>query len=448
VVQTVDDRGVDAARSRTAPMIVVSGDSHVGPLYRDMRQYCPKALLDEFDEFGEAAAAMQQAMREGGGPLAVMNESPEGRALQEKFERGRMTAGHHDMHARIRDMDADGVAAEVIFHGSQNGEPVPFVAGPGGFSFDHEGDELDKTAAGLHIYNQWLADACSIEPERHVGCMILPMWDVDASIAELEWAANAGLRGVSFSAPRPGLQHYDHPSWEPFWSACEAHDVTLATHAGAIDFAEFFGTLGPHMFNLVEVEGGGWPCRKHMARMIFGGVFERHPNLRLVVTEQNGDWWTSTVREYDSSYWNHRFMIKDQVPDAPSEYLKRNVFIGASFIARFEAEMAIRDGYWENVVWGRDYPHIEGTYVYMDDKPDEENRSRLAMRWAFNGLPDEPVRAMVGENGLRAYHLDRDALQKVADRINAPSLEELDRPVAEIPRDGGVLAFRTIGPWW
>jgi predicted TIM-barrel fold metal-dependent hydrolase len=442
------NEGRSDSQSMTKPLVVVSGDSHIGPLMSDMRKYCPQQYLDDYDEFAASAKVMREMMTEGGGPFGLMKDAPEARALMDKFERGSKTNGHHDMHARIRDMDRDGVAAEVIFHGSQNGEPVPFVAGPGGFTFDHTGDDLERVAAGLHIYNQWLADACSIEPERHVGCAILPMWDVDAALHELEWARGAGLRGVSFSAPRPGIATYDDPSWEPFWSACEDLGVVLATHAGAIDFDEFFSIAGPHMFNLVEIEGGGWPCRKHLARMIFSGVFERHPRLRVIVTEQNGDWWSATVREYDSSYFNHRYMVKEVMPKPPSEYLRENVYIGASFIARFEVEMAINDGYWTNVVWGRDYPHIEGTWQYQEDRPDEEDMTRLSLRWAFSGFPSDKVQAMIGENGMRAYGLDHESLQKVATRIGAPTLEELNRPVEAIPEDGGVLSFRTVGAWY
>ena len=57
------------------------------------------------------------------------------------------------------------------------------------------------------------------------------MWDIDAAVRELEWAAAAGLRGVNFPAPRHGVYlEYNDRAWEPFWSACQACAMTLATH--------------------------------------------------------------------------------------------------------------------------------------------------------------------------------------------------------------------------
>jgi predicted TIM-barrel fold metal-dependent hydrolase len=212
---------------------------------------------------------------------------------------------------------------------------------------------------------------------------------------------------------------------------------------------DIMGTPGPQMACIVELEAGGWMARRGLGRMIFGGVFERHPKLNFVVAEQNGDWWPSTIREYDSSYFNHRHSIKDILPEPPSFYLKRQVYIGASFISRFEAEWAVEQGYWENVIWGRDYPHIEGTYVHTGDvEAPEHNRTRQHLRWAFNNLGNEPVKAMIEDNGLRAYGLDGEKLRKVAIDIKAPTLDELNTPIDAVPEDGGILAFRTIGAWW
>jgi predicted TIM-barrel fold metal-dependent hydrolase len=329
---------------------------------------------------------------------------------------------------------------------------VPLVS-PIGFSFDHTGgEELTKRAAGIHIYNQFLADAVSAAPERLFPAVLLPMWDVDASIAELNWCREHGLRVISFSAPRPGIRSYDDPYWEPFWSACEDAEAVLATHSGAIDLQGLIdGAAGPHSFCLVELEAGGWLARRALSRLVFSGVFERHPRLRFLLSEQNGEWWSATVREYDSSYVNHRHMVRDQMPEPPSFYLKRNVFIGGSFMAPFEAEWAVEQGYWENLLWGRDFPHMEGTWSYQTEAEaadPERNVTHLAMRNTFAGIAPAKVLAIMGANAVRAFGLDEAALRQVADRINAPTLDELAKPIDAVPEHGGILAFRTVGAWW
>jgi hypothetical protein len=100
----------------------------------------------------------------------------------------------------------------------------------------------------------------------------------------------------------------------------------------------------------------------------------------------------------------------------------------------------VRDGYVDNVLWGSDYPHPEGTFHYQAD-PDETPMTRLSMRNTFAGLPDDAVRGMLGENGVRVYGLDDAKLRAVAARIHAPTLEEVSEPITEKPDHWG-FAFR------
>jgi predicted TIM-barrel fold metal-dependent hydrolase len=173
-----------------------------------------------------------------------------------------------------------------------------------------------------------------------------------------------------------------------------------------------------------------------MQRMIFAGVFERHPNLRLVFTEHPGDWWRIKLADMDS------ISYMAGLKEPASFYAKRNVFIGASFQARFEAVDAIENDYWQNIIWGNDYPHVEGTWTYKAD-PTETPSSHLSLRYTYSNLDPEKVQAMLGLNGVRVYNLNHDYLRKVADGINAPTLREALTPIDEIPAQHGMWAFRT-----
>jgi predicted TIM-barrel fold metal-dependent hydrolase len=412
-------------------LVVVSSDTHIGPLLEaQLRPYCPEAHLEEFDALvaQRAAAGATRAGLPFGG-------HPNGR-----------TAGHYDVHARLRDMDRDGIAAEVIFHGSQNGEPIPFLPQSLGNVADLEFDR-ELAAVGARIYNRWLADACSVEAERHVGLAHVPMWDVDLAVREVEWAAAAGLRGVNFPAPRHGVYlEYNGRAWEPFWSACEATGMTLATHVGAASPGR---ASGPESLALTSIEDGGYFARHAIWWMLFGGVFERHPDLRLVITESPGEWWSYTMVELDSTWlsqadWNTA--LRDQVPRRPSEYCESNVFVGASFLAPFEAARAVEEGYASQLLWGSDYPHIEGTWLYTDHD-DAEPVTRVAQRNTFCEIPPDATRAMLGENALRVYGLDAQELAAVAARIDAPTLAELAVPIECIPAGASATAFRTFGAW-
>lgn len=433
----------------TTPVPLVSCDGHIGPRLSDMRSYCPATHLEAYDDYAGQIGAMTAALTPSmARPVPVEDMPEEARIAAEQSARMRATEGAHDIHARIRDMDTDGVAVELVFHGVQDMRPVPWV-GPAGFTLGELIDpELrDLGAVGMHIYNQWLADACSVAPERFVAAVLLPIWDIDASIAELTWAREAGLKAVNLPAPRRGLRFYDERVWDPFWSACEELGMTLVTHAGALDREDSAVHDGPHGGFIQMIELGGWPGRRALSRLILGGVFERHPELKLLLVEQNHNWWTSTIEEFDSAYLRSNWMVKDTVPRKPSEYLHDHVFIGASFMAPFEARHAIADGYAGNVMWGRDYPHVEGTW--QPDDGSGENMTLASLRYCFADIDPAHTRAIVSDNGARILGLDQRELQAIGDRIGSPTLGDIRTPLEKIPEPGrgGALSFRTMGPW-
>ena len=131
-----------------------------------------------------------------------------------------------------------------------------------------------------------------------------------------------------------------------------------------------------------------------LTQLIWGGVFERHPELTFVITESKADWIPSRLAFLDGVYKDKLFAhVKDTVKHKPSEYWNRQCYVGASFMSRDEALMRDRIGL-DRLMWGADYPHFEGTWPHTD-------------RWlkeAFGGLPTADVTAILAENpaaGLR-----------------------------------------------
>jgi predicted TIM-barrel fold metal-dependent hydrolase len=426
---------------RLAPLVVVSADTHIGPrLAEELRPYCPQRHLAEFDEFAGELRKKQEAS---GGQLgfAGMTRGKDWKVSRRNLE----TEGHYDIHARLRDLNADGVAAQVVFHDSQNGQPMPFDRST---IFDRDRIDFGLLKVGQHIYNRWLADALSVEPERHVGLTYLPMWDIDAAVSELEWAAAAGLRGVNLPYTRSYMKSYNYPEWDRFFSTCEDLGMTLCHHGGGAPSV----TGGPGAMSIVKLEVANMSRISPLSHLVFGGVFERHPKLHLVLTESVGPWWSAVMKELDSVYIHDVAEYPDfreRVRKLPSEYAARQVFLGASFLARFEAEDAMSNGYIRNVIWGSDYPHFEGTFQYGITSPEGETATRQAMRFTFAGLPRAEVGWLLGGNAIRAYGLDEAALQQVASRINAPTYDQLSVPLETLPEahDRGHHAYRTFGFW-
>ncbi|MCH7788618.1 MAG: amidohydrolase family protein [Acidobacteria bacterium] len=417
------------ARSMTnqldEPTVIVSGDSHVGPrLVEDLRPYCPAAYLEDFDNDAskQRYLADKEAKR-----LAGSDEPVEPRNANLDL------AGHYDPHERIADMDNEGIASEVIFHFSQNGENFPWVGQGLWTIFDFE-----KGAVAYEIYNRWLADFCAVEPARHVGLAYLPTWDIEVAIEEMHRCREAGLKAINFPPPsRPNHIEYNDPRWDPFWAAACDLDMALVTHASGAAHFDYLG--GPGGSAIMIFESGGYMARRSVWWLAMSGVFERHPGLRLVITEQFEGWWRYTLHEMDVV--GARFGPDMVLDKPPSEYAASNVFIGASFLSAEMAEDAWRHGYDDNVVWGSDYPHVEGTFVHLDDRA-AEPITQLSLRNALSNVPAESAVKMVGLNGVRAYGLDHDELVAVAQRIKAPTLRRLTTQpdsLPELPR--GSMAF-------
>jgi predicted TIM-barrel fold metal-dependent hydrolase len=407
------------------PAVIVSGDSHVGPrLVEDLRRYCPAAHLEDFDNDAskQAYLADKEAKR-----LAASDEPVEPPNANLDL------ASHYDPHARIADMDKEGVASEVIFHFSQNGENFPWV-GQGLWTIY----DFERGAIAYEIYSRWLADFCSVEPARHIGLAYLPTWDIDAAVAEMKRCREAGLKAINFPPPsRPNHIEYNDSRWEPFWAAAADLDMALVTHASGAAHFDYHG--GPGGTAIMIFESGGYMARRSVWWLAMSGVFERHPGLRLVITEQFEGWWRYTLHEMDAI--GARFGPDMELARPPSEYAASNVYIGASFLSAEMAEDACRHGYDDNVIWGSDYPHVEGTFVHLDD-PSAEPITQIALRNTLANVPSESARKMVGQNGVRAYGLDHDELNAVARRIGAPSLRDLSMSPDSLPDvPKGSMAF-------
>jgi predicted TIM-barrel fold metal-dependent hydrolase len=166
---------------------------------------------------------------------------------------------------------------------------------------------------------------------------------------------------------------------------------------------------------------------------MFGGVFQRFPELRFVFTETGLSWIPGELFKLD-----REFEIGRRVGDAaypmyhraleglelqPSEYFRRNVWVGASLMIGMEVALREQIGL-DKVMWGADYPHHEGTFP----------RTTLALRILFSDVPEDEVRAMTSLNAAELYGFDLDALRPIAEAIG-PTTAEVATPVSpdELP---------------
>ncbi len=425
------------------PYLVVSSDSHAGPsLEHQLRPYCPKAYLEQFDDFVAALRTtgttdwFDGERGAGDEPDLSPGERADGLATLERIE---ANAGSMEADARLADMDEQGITSEVIFAGAQNPQSLPWQ---GQFDPNSAGTASELHAVGGHMWNEWLADFCSVAPERLLGVAQIPIWDVDAAVREVHWAKEHGLRALNLPAPRPDYAPYNRDGvYERFWSAVTDVDLPLMTHSNTGERSLGMHDRGGLMVILSEVL---WFSRRGLGQLIFGGVFDRHPALTVAFVEQRGNWVVQALSELDTAYYGARknaprVLIGAKVDGPrrlPSEYWGTNCVVGASFMAPYEAAMAHEIGL-HTFMWGSDYPHLEGTWP----------RTKLALRNTFAGIAEADVRTILGDNGARVFTLDRAVVDPIADRIGPTPSELASAPSPdELPPYRG-LAFRTGGSY-
>ena len=325
---------------------------------------------------------------------------------------------------RLAVLEEQGIHAEVVF-------PGPVLAGglsPAMYLGGQTAKDLEPVWPALHAYNRWLAEFCAAAPGRRAACLPIDFHEMERAIEELAWARSAGIFGgvmLPAMSVRSGLPGYADEYYEPFWSACEDLDLVVNLHTGAS------GTATDAKYLYDEKHGGFLGLyevfvftRRPLWFMIFGGVFDRHPKLKVVVTENGVQWLPSLVRDMESFFDTHGGApVRSYLKMRPSEYVERHVYLGGSLMKRAEAEMRHEIGI-DRLMWGADYPHLEGAAPVH----------RLILRQVFGGMPEEDIRRMLGVNAIGVFGFDGEQLQEVADRVG-PTVDDLSTTVTmdEIP---------------
>jgi predicted TIM-barrel fold metal-dependent hydrolase len=400
---------------------LVSVDCHAGPeSMADYLRYAPPELRGELQDYVSRIDAFESEREAAGG----------GGGRGGAFTRE--DRGLWDISVRTARMHADGIVAEVVFpQGSVPFARYPAVGGAHAMEWVATPQQRD---AGPAIYNRWLADFCSSDPDAHFGVAVLPIADVGAAAREVAVARESGIRGgISLPPVRPDLQ-YNERVYDRLWAACQDHEMVVNLHGGA-------GMIyrgGPETGALILCETDFFSHRA-LWYLIFGGVFERFPRLRLAITEQRAHWVPATLAELDSIYRSALCAaLRAELPRLPSEYFATNCYIGGSFLSKPECDLRHDIGV-DRIMWGSDYPHNEGVWPWVSE----------GLRWTFNGVDETDARMMLGANAVDCYGFDEGLLRERAAAVG-PSVDGIVGNPIEAPPDAPGIerswAFRT-SPW-
>ena len=400
-------------------VLLISADCHAGPPTPELRDYVDAAYRDDFDAYldhrshWKAERNRAMGLKEDGELIDALF----GEDMVESFEGSDAVgsggrSGVWDSARRIAELEQEGIAAEVIFPDFQNSNEPPW-----GAAFPFPESDPGRRRAGAMAYNRWLADFCSGLPGRRGGIAIIQPHDVDTAVADVHWAKGAGLAGIMLPTGDFALPSYHDHRYDPLWAACCETGLSVTIHSGGTPW-EGYGA--PAMW-VTKMEFMWW-ARRPIWQFIFGAVFERFPTLRLVFTEQGADWIPSMLERMDEQYSSpFERGVSEILKKSPTEYWRSNCYVGASFMSRGECMIRDQIGV-PNMMWGSDYPHIEGTWP----------RSLPALTEALNGCTSDEINLIVGTTAADVYGFDVERLRPIADRIG-PRMSDLQTEETEPP---------------
>jgi len=386
--------------------LTVSSDCHAGLPPERYREYLDPQYRERFD----TELAAQEEQRKQMERLFLVEEFNKGW----KRDNWDMLTGAWDHDRRIEVLDGDGIAAEVVFpDGVTEFNSPPFEAGLG---LATEGVDPELQWAGARSHNRWVSELCQMAPERHIGLAVVPaLWDVDEAVREVHWAREHGLRGILLPVMWGNRPPYHLRCYDPLWAACAENEMVVHFHSGPAPQTDYFamepdGSLATGAVGIYVSEVCWWLVRP-LTFMIWGAVFERHPTLRVAVTEGSCIWVPEYLQLLDHRATAHHTNAKmgdytSHLKLKPSEYFYRNAAVGASVLARREAEDREAIGL-ECLMWGSDYPHPEGAWP----------TTQKQMVDSLHGLPEADIAAILGGNAVRFYGLDAEKLAPIVARI-------------------------------
>jgi predicted TIM-barrel fold metal-dependent hydrolase len=371
-------------------MILVSIDDHIIEPPDLFEKHMPEKYRDSGPQFKRLPNGVDQWVFQGevmgtvglgataSWPREEWNFDPVGLA--------EMRPGCYDIHQRVRDMNANGVLSSMNF---------PTAAGFAGAWLAGKPDrQLSRIA--VSAYNDWQIDELAGSyPGRVIPLCILPLWDTDACVVELERIAAKGCTTVTFPETpyANGLPSFYGDHWDGVLEAAQRLGIVLSMHIGGA-----FGLLKrpegapPDQLIVLSSQLSAVACTD----LITSGTFTKFPDLKVALSEGGFGWVPFLLDRIDKHMWNQSWTHIDIGAKTGTEIWKKN-FLGC-FITE-PSNLALLDRIGDDTVaWECDYPHSDSTWP---NSPEE-----LMAEFVGAGLTDDVINKITWENACRFYNWD------------------------------------------
>jgi predicted TIM-barrel fold metal-dependent hydrolase len=287
--------------------------------------------------------------------------------------------GGWDPVERLKDNELDGVEADVLY--TTLGFRIFWIR------------DAALQVECFRVYNDWIAELCRHAPKRMAGLALISLYDPKQGAAELERCAKMGLKGAMIWASPPESQPYSSDIYDPFWSAAQALNMPVSLHSITGMGRESQWDFKPgnrHMAFTVLVH----EVEQSFSVLIFSGVLERFPKLKIVSAENNCGWLPYYLQRMDHTYERFAKVEGAKMSMKPSEYFRRQMYCtyidDAVGVANRHAVGV------ENLMWSSDYPHTSSSWPYSQD---------VVARDFPGGVSAEDRYKMTRGNAARLYGL-------------------------------------------
>jgi uncharacterized protein len=360
-------------------------ESYLEPRYRDraLRVVIDDRGLEALEIGGKPSIMSRRGMPS---TLGAMGD-PDLRAMQLDPDRTYLSEapfGSMDPDQRIKLLDAEGIDAAILYTTV-------------GLLWEAELDDPDLSQAYTRAYNRWICEFCSGQP-RLVPTAHLSLSDPAAAAAELERAVREGARGAYVAPFTHDGRPLGHPDNDPVFAAAQSLGVPFAIHPTF----EPQWTKGTRMgawenvkqLRLLATVTASDGVRHQFTTLFDYGVFDRFPELKVVVLESGGGWIGYWLDRIDAVYGHTYIGTRVPLKDKPSDYFRSRVWISCDPDERTIPALASRFGA-DRFMWASDFPHADHTPDYIDDL------SELA-----RSFPDDGSRRLfLGDNARRLYDI-------------------------------------------
>ena len=379
---------------------VVDADTHMTEQHDLWTSRAPAALKDRVPQVarldGMACWCVDGVIlgRAGAGGV-VDKHGNKGRSFEGLYE-WEMDKAHvasYDPVERVKLMDELGVFAQIVF---------PGVVGLGGQQLASLVEDEQLRSICLEIFNDASAEIQANSGNRLLPMALLPAWDIDACVREVQRAHSLGLRGVNLTAdPQDvGAPDLASPAWDPVWDACASLHMPVHFHIGAsLTTMNYFGTYPweSHDDDTKLAIGGTLLFignARVIVNIICSGMLDRFPELQIVSVESGAGWVPFILEALEYEMHENAPGLAQRLSLTPKEFFRRNIYATMWFEHANVADVVAQVGE-DNILFETDFPHPTCLF------PDPLSTAAKNM----DALSAVAQRKILGENAAKLYRL-------------------------------------------